>query len=110
VADEHRRTDGLGKSLQPFERLLSRGGVELPHDSTAQRLPSEASTASSVWRVRSEGEQRTSVGWILFRRMYLASLLDARSPLGASGRSILASVESDQLDFLCRSRTTVGNA
>jgi hypothetical protein len=49
--------------------------------------------------VRREGEQRTSAGRILFRRMYLASFLDARSPRGASGRSTSASVESDQLDF-----------
>jgi hypothetical protein len=32
VADEHHRTNGLGKSLQPFQQFLFRGGVELRHD------------------------------------------------------------------------------
>jgi hypothetical protein len=71
VADEHHRTDGLAKSLQAFEQFLFRGSVELRHDLDRAALADEASTASSVWRVRSEGEQRTSAGWILFRRIYL---------------------------------------
>src|SRR2546425_11711602 len=70
-------------------------------------LPSEGSIRSSVWRVRSEGEQRTRAGRIFFRRMYLAMIRAARSPRGASGRSRSARVGSDQLDFPCRSRMTV---
>jgi hypothetical protein len=42
--------------------------------------------------------------------MYLAILFEARSPRGVSGRSMSASVESDQLDFPCRSRMTVRTA
>jgi hypothetical protein len=32
VADEHHRTDGLGKSLEPFEQFSFGGGVELRHE------------------------------------------------------------------------------
>ena len=32
MADEHHRTDGLGKSLEPFEQFSFRGGVELRHE------------------------------------------------------------------------------
>ena len=55
----------------------------------------------------SEGEQRTSAGQDPLRRMYLAMLFEARSPRGASGRSMSASVGSDQLDFPWRSRMMV---
>ncbi len=66
--------------------------------------PSAGRSSSSVSRVRSAAEQRTSSGSIPSRTRCLATRFASRRPLRASGRSWSASVGSEQLDFACRRR------
>ena len=108
MPDQHYRIDRLGKSLQPFEQLLFRGGVELWLDldyaALAERRLNRLERLASAKRGRAEDKR----GADPLPPNVLGNLpRTPRSPRGASGRSMSARVESNQLDFACRSRMTV---
>jgi hypothetical protein len=60
VPDEHHRTDGLGKSPEPLEQFLLRGGVELRHEldcgALAERRPDRLERLASAKRRGAEDE------------------------------------------------------
>jgi hypothetical protein len=96
--------------MEPFEQFPLRGGVELRHEldlaALSERRLDRLERLASAKRRGAEDKR----GADPLPTMYLAILLDARAPRGVSGRSMSASVESDQLDFPCRSRMTVRTA
>jgi hypothetical protein len=97
---------GAGADLVEGSANLRRR-IELHHDSANSSARLKSRHHHSRRRQSQARGAEDKRGADLFRRMYLPILRDARSPRGASGRSMSATVESDQLDFPWRSRMTV---